>query len=170
MRIKSENHMHLDMHRAKRCGARTRSGRPCQSPAMANGRCRMHGGSSPGHRRTIGMRSSMVATLRLLFHGEEKLWQCFGQLFASDRGDNDICLLPRRSRKQAFASKGQQKVTVEHVHVHEGGEAIVGNVEGGGIRTKSENRPHALGYAPGQTLRSENAEREAVPVASDGNR
>src|SRR5258706_3416287 len=42
------NPMHLDMHRAKRCGARTRSGKPCQSPAMANGRCRMHGGPSPG--------------------------------------------------------------------------------------------------------------------------
>jgi hypothetical protein len=26
--------------------------------------------------------------------------------------------------------KGQQKVTVEHVHVHEGGQAIVGNLEG----------------------------------------
>ena len=25
--------------------------------------------------------------------------------------------------------KGQQKVTVEHVHVHSGGQAIVGNVE-----------------------------------------
>jgi len=29
--------MHLDMHAAKRCGARTRSGEPCQSPAMTNG-------------------------------------------------------------------------------------------------------------------------------------
>ena len=66
--------------------------------------------------------------------------------------------------------KGQQKVTVEHVHVHEGGQAIVGNVEGGGMRTKSENQPHALGYAPGETLRSENKEREAVPVAGDGKR
>ena len=26
--------------------------------------------------------------------------------------------------------KGQQKVTVEHVHAHNGGQAIVGNVEG----------------------------------------
>ena len=26
----------------------TRNGTPCRSPAMANGRCRMHGGSSPG--------------------------------------------------------------------------------------------------------------------------
>ncbi|MGE5269140.1 MAG: HGGxSTG domain-containing protein [Thiohalocapsa sp.] len=36
------------MHRSRRCHARTRSGRPCRSPAMANGRCRMHGGLSPG--------------------------------------------------------------------------------------------------------------------------
>ena len=31
-----------------RCGARTRKGTPCQSPSMPNGRCRMHGGTSPG--------------------------------------------------------------------------------------------------------------------------
>lgn len=30
----------------KRCGAKTRSGEPCKSWAMDNGRCRMHGGSS----------------------------------------------------------------------------------------------------------------------------
>lgn len=34
--------------------------------------------------------------------------------------------------------KGQQKVTIEHVHVHEGGQAIVGNVahRGGGSKRK----------------------------------
>jgi hypothetical protein len=36
------------MHLSRRCGARTRSGSRCRSPAMPNGRCRMHGGSSPG--------------------------------------------------------------------------------------------------------------------------
>jgi hypothetical protein len=36
------------------------------------------------------------------------------------------------------------------------------------MRTKPENQPHALGYAPGQTLRSENTEREAVQVSRDG--
>jgi hypothetical protein len=66
--------------------------------------------------------------------------------------------------------KGQQKVTVEHVHVHEGGQAIIGNVEGGGMRTKTENQPHAITYAPGQKMRSENPEREGVSVASDGKR
>lgn len=29
------------------CGAKTRSGRPCKSKAMPNGRCRMHGGKIP---------------------------------------------------------------------------------------------------------------------------
>jgi uncharacterized protein YjcR len=29
-------------------GARTRRGSRCQSPAMPNGRCRLHGGRSPG--------------------------------------------------------------------------------------------------------------------------
>ena len=38
----------LTMHLSPRCGARTRNGTPCRSPAMANGRCRMHGGTSPG--------------------------------------------------------------------------------------------------------------------------
>src|ERR1700736_316167 len=40
--------MQLPMHRALKCRARTRSGQPCQAPAMPNGRCRMHGGMSPG--------------------------------------------------------------------------------------------------------------------------
>ena len=31
-----------------RCGAKTRSGEPCKNYAMANGRCRMHGGKSTG--------------------------------------------------------------------------------------------------------------------------
>lgn len=30
------------------CGAKTRAGGKCQAPAMANGRCRVHGGSSSG--------------------------------------------------------------------------------------------------------------------------
>jgi hypothetical protein len=35
-----------------------------------------------------------------------------------------------------YRTSGQQKMTVEHVHVHEGGQAIVGNV-GGGLSKKS---------------------------------
>ena len=37
------------MHCAPRCGAKTRSGHPCKSPAIhGKARCRMHGGKSTG--------------------------------------------------------------------------------------------------------------------------
>lgn len=40
--------MQSDNAQARRiCGAKTRSGKPCQNRPMANGRCRMHGGSTP---------------------------------------------------------------------------------------------------------------------------
>ena len=66
--------------------------------------------------------------------------------------------------------KGQQKVTVEHVHVHDGGRAIVGNVnapsDGGGAQNKTGGQPHALGHASGVEMPREiEAEREAMPVA-----
>lgn len=36
------------MHLSQRCGAYARTtGTPCKSPAMVNGRCRMHGGKTP---------------------------------------------------------------------------------------------------------------------------
>jgi hypothetical protein len=67
--------------------------------------------------------------------------------------------------------KGQQKVTVEHVHVHAGGQAIVGVVEGsqgGGERPKSKDQSHALEYAPGEEMRSTHEERDTLPVPRDG--
>ncbi len=45
----------LAMQQAPRCGAHSRrSGLPCKCPAMANGRCRMHGGLSSGRPTTHG--------------------------------------------------------------------------------------------------------------------
>ena len=44
----------LPMHLSPRCGARTRRRTACRSPAMANSRCRMHGGKSPGAPRGNG--------------------------------------------------------------------------------------------------------------------
>jgi hypothetical protein len=62
-------------------------------------------------------------------------------------------------------------MTVQHVHVAEGGQAIVGNVntptEGVGARKKSEDQPHAqLAYAPGVAMpRQIEAERATMPSA-----
>jgi hypothetical protein len=38
----------LQAQATARCGARNRAGNPCRSPAMPNGKCRLHGGASPG--------------------------------------------------------------------------------------------------------------------------
>lgn len=38
---------------------------------------------------------------------------------------------------------GEQRVHVEHVHVHNGGKAVVGNIGPGGVKKKNEEGPHA---------------------------
>ena len=69
--------------------------------------------------------------------------------------------------------KGQQKVTVEHVHVHSGGQAVVGNVErpgGGGWRQIGGTTPckektsKPLPHAPEPPMWRQDPERDAVPV------
>ena len=50
-----------DPMNASRCGAMTREGTPCLAPAMANGRCRMHGGKSTGPRTPEGLERSRKA-------------------------------------------------------------------------------------------------------------
>ena len=70
--------------------------------------------------------------------------------------------------------KGQQKVTVEHVHVHAGGQAMVGMVEtpGGGDQPKSEDQPHAkqVTHALEPAMWREDEKRKPVPVGSDAER
>jgi hypothetical protein len=60
--------------------------------------------------------------------------------------------------------KGQQKVTVEHVHVHSGGQAIVGPVErpapANSLRTESPSDAKQISHAPQPTMRSPNPEPE----------
>jgi hypothetical protein len=73
--------------------------------------------------------------------------------------------------------KGEQKVTVKHVHVHAGGQAVVGNVshQGGEGVTKNGQQPYerrrkkpttrAISESP--SVRSANQGRDALPVTSD---
>src|SRR4051794_26288905 len=69
--------------------------------------------------------------------------------------------------------KEQQLVRVEHVHVHPGGQAIVGAVTqgGGGGRQENEDRAHAPGSIAHElepALRCPDAQREALPVPGGG--
>jgi hypothetical protein len=72
--------------------------------------------------------------------------------------------------------KGQQKVTVEHVHVHAGGQAVVGTInaasmQGGGAANQIEDQPHARtedAFQP--TVRCQDEVSEPVPVAGHAER
>jgi hypothetical protein len=65
--------------------------------------------------------------------------------------------------------KGQQKVTVEHVHVHQGGQAIVGAVippERGNAQSEEQARASTqITHAPGAPMRGPDPGREAMPIA-----
>ncbi len=69
--------------------------------------------------------------------------------------------------------KGQQKVIVEHVHVHEGGQAIVGNIEQtGGAKRNGAQQSHAqttVTHAPEPEMRSAFEKvGETVPLTCNG--
>jgi hypothetical protein len=70
--------------------------------------------------------------------------------------------------------KGQQKVTVEHVHVHSGAQAVVGVVEtprlGNSSKSEEQQNARQIAHAPQPAMRSPNAEGQPVPVARDAER
>jgi hypothetical protein len=61
---------------------------------------------------------------------------------------------------------GEQNVIIKHVHVHDGGQAIVGNVQAGGGRDGIGNsgQAHALAFSDTE-MRCEVEVREALPIA-----
>jgi hypothetical protein len=73
--------------------------------------------------------------------------------------------------------KGEQNVTVKHVHVHAGGQAVVGNVSHRGGRGVTKNgqqayerrrkNPTTRAISESPSVRSPNKEREALPITSD---
>ena len=65
--------------------------------------------------------------------------------------------------------KANQKVTVEHVHVHAGGQAVVGVLDGRrGTKRIGRDQPHAkLSHAFDQKVRSQDEEREPLQVTCD---
>jgi hypothetical protein len=70
--------------------------------------------------------------------------------------------------------KGQQKVTVEHVHVHSGGQAVVGMVEAPGGRgcAKQDGQPHAkqIAHAFEPAMRCPDSTWGPVQIAGDAER
>lgn len=60
---------------AKRCGAKARTNdhKPCRQPAMANGRCRLHGGKSIGPKTEVGRQLMIQANTKHGFYSAESI-------------------------------------------------------------------------------------------------
>ena len=78
----------------KTCGAKTRSGKPCQRPPMKNGRCRLHGGATPHGPASKNFKHGRYAAA---FKGElaEKFSEALGE-------KNPLDLLPELAANRAL--------------------------------------------------------------------
>lgn len=65
--------------------------------------------------------------------------------------------------------RADQRVTVEHVHIHAGGQAVVGVVTPGGSTIQSD-QGHAIANSSQPALRREDEERDLLPTASHAER
>jgi hypothetical protein len=91
-------------------------------------------------------------------------------LALADKAQRTVIMLTERL--DHHRGRGQQQITVKHVTVN-ADQAIVGNVEhhrGAGSPAKSEDQPHAIAYAPQPAVRSQDQERQLVPVGSNEER
>jgi hypothetical protein len=93
---------------ARRCGARRRAdGCPCTQPAMANGRCRFHGGKSTGPRTSEGLERSRKANWKHGYYSAEakaarvqaradlrRLWDLLKQAHEAGQEPEDLPLQP----------------------------------------------------------------------------
>jgi len=59
----------------KKCGAKARTNdhKPCRQPAMANGRCRLHGGKSIGPKIEEVRRRMILANTKHGFYSAERI-------------------------------------------------------------------------------------------------
>lgn len=77
-----------DLSKVPTCGAKAKSTQnPCKAPAMANGRCQMHGGKSTGPRTPEGLAHSKQANWKTGYYSAEARAerQQFAQLLADSR-------------------------------------------------------------------------------------
>jgi hypothetical protein len=93
--------------------------------------------------------AQMAMVHQAVMHSARRLQHCdtLQQLEAHDRCLNRLTrtYAAQMDALKRYRSGGQQRMTVEHVHVHEGGQAIVGTVNhgpgGGGATSKPEPTP-----------------------------
>ncbi len=92
-------------NKCSKCGAHARStGQPCQAKALANGRCRNHGGLSTGPKTFAGRLAIAEATRQRMASGQRKrtLEGFFRWLESGGRAILSTLAITREMRKRNF--------------------------------------------------------------------
>jgi|GEM_PF-1653444 hypothetical protein len=84
---------------ALRCGAKTRRGTLCQSSAMKNGRCRMHGGASTGARTPEGIERIRKAHWKTGYFSKQAITERREHRAACQRADFALAAIKASFRK-----------------------------------------------------------------------
>jgi hypothetical protein len=99
-----------DYRKAPRCGAKTRAKGCCSQPAMANGKCRFHGGKSTGPRTAAGRKRAQAARLTHGFRTAEII----DLRSRAARAGRNLHLLARIA-KETFTAKSQRPRSGRHL-------------------------------------------------------
>ena len=118
----------------------------------------------------VGAHNAAMECLRRAMHPEQSFEGRSENLSQANKLSRTYATMMEALNR--YRGKGQQKVTVEHVTVNAGGQAIVGNVtrpEGGGVVTKTEDQPHAkqITHAPMPKMPCPHKEGQPVPIPSN---
>ena len=105
---------------AAHCGAKTRAGGQCRAPAMKNGRCRVHGGSSTGPKTPTTTPGSIYS--KYLTPDERAAWDAL----ELGRVENELKLMRiRLARALAAEHSADGKPELDEVTENDGGGAPV---------------------------------------------
>jgi hypothetical protein len=126
-----------DFLASPRCGAKTRAGCACRQPAMANGRCRMHGGKSTGARTAEGL--ARCRTTRLV-HGARSA-EIIDLRSAAARHGRNLDRLTRLARASAAAQPRSEQSTPSPATPRRA-TAVVGVAPRGCPAVPPHDRPH----------------------------
>ena len=156
--------------------ASVRGGDGAPDPQVLNGTLAAVAGTAPSDETEAMLALQMTATHNAVM---ETLSLAMCNQSSAENFDRLMNTFTKLSRTYAaqvealsrYRGKGQQKVVVEHVHVHAGGQAIVGHVAPGGegVSSKSKEQPHAQGqitHDPVAPMWGPDTAGNAVPVTS----
>ncbi len=121
--------------------------------------------------------AAQMATVHLATMTFAKRLGCSENLLQQDSAERTFNKLARTFTGQLEALKryrtgGEQRLTVTHLTVNDGGQAIVGSVQsnGGSPRQKLEEQPRAVTYSPGLEMPCSHEERDALSIARNDER